>query len=238
MKIFWKTLLKKRSKDEDKFPFGMRFYDGVMGSGKSLSMTWDALELKRQFPDMKLISNLIIKDFPNQKNFDTVEELITLLEESQDNKHTLVIIDEALTYFAENGGIDPALMNKITQSRACRRFIFIASQKFKRINNRLRDFSLETVICHHFLGLQINVVRDDTRLRWDKDEMDFIGDKKYTYIFKRHDDLYKRYDTFASIRLNTSLSTSSLTPAASPPLAVGKEWGDIIDKLYKEKKRK
>lgn len=237
MKVFWRTFLKRRDKDEDRFPFGMRFYDGPMGAGKSLTMVWDAIQLKDEFPDMRLISNIIIKDFPDQKNFDTVEELIALLEESQDNKHTLVIIDEALTYFAENGGIDPALMNKITQSRACRRMIFIGSQKFKRLNNRLRDFSLETVLVKHIGPFQVNIVRDDTTLHWDKQEMDFIGDRKYTYIFKRHNDLYNRYDTFASVRLNTKLSTSSLAPAASPPPAAERGWGEMINKIWKEKKR-
>lgn len=236
MKIYWRTFNKHRSKDEDKFPFGMRFYDGPMGSGKSLSMTWDAIQLKEQYPDMKLISNLIIKDFPDQKNFDTIDELILLLEESQYNKHTLVIIDEALTYFAENGGIDPALMNKITQSRACRRLIFVCSQKFKRLNNRLRDFSLETVICRSFLGIfQINIIRDDTTLHWDKDEMDFVGERKNTVIFKRHDALYDRYDTFASIHLNKDLSTTSLLASESPPTPAG-EWGKMLDDLIKKRR--
>lgn len=236
MKIYWRTFNKHRSKDEDKFPFGMRFYDGPMGSGKSLSMTWDAIQLKKQFPDMKLISNLIIKDFPDQKNFDTIDELILLLEESQYNKHTLVIIDEALTYFAENGGIDPALMNKITQSRACRRLIFVCSQKFKRLNNRLRDFSLETVICRSFLGIfQINIIRDDTTLHWDKDEMDFVGERKNTIIFKRHDALYDRYDTFASIHINKDLSTTSLLASESPPTPAG-EWGKMLDDLIKKRR--
>ena len=92
----------------------LRFSYGTMGSGKSLSMTFDAIKLKEKFPDMKLISNLKINGIEEQKNYETVEELLSLLEESQYNKHTLVIIDEALTYFAENGGIDPALMNKIS----------------------------------------------------------------------------------------------------------------------------
>lgn len=210
MKIYFNTFLKHRSLDDDKFPFGMRFYDGIMGSGKSLSMTFDALKLKERFPDMKLISNLKIKGIEEQKNFDSIEELLILLEESQHNKHTLVIIDEALTYFAENGGIDPALMNKITQSRSCRRFIFVASQKFKRLNNRLRDFSFETVMCRNFFSLQINLIRDDTSLHWDKEEMDFVGRRKDIIIFKRHDDLYKCYDTFAGVKLDRSSRVGGL----------------------------
>ena len=218
MQIDWRSFRKKYTKDKDGFPFGIRFYDAAQGGGKTLSMVHDALQLKKEYPDMITISNVIIKGLPNQKNFETVDELIFLLEKSQEHKHTLVIIDEALTYFAENGGIDPALMNKITQNRKCRRFMMLATQKFKRVNNRLRDFSLETVKCCHFWFIQINIVRDDTTLHWDKDEMDFVGQKKYIYIFKRNNDLFNSFDTFASIKIDKNLNTNNLfSPAAAPP---------------------
>ena len=233
MRIYWRTFFKKHTKDPDQFPFGIRFYDAVQGGGKSLSMVFDAIQLKKQYPDMKLISNIYINDFEDEENFDTVEELINLLEKSQENKHTLVIIDEALTYFAENGGIDPALMNKITQNRKCRRFIMLATQKFKRINNRLRDFSLETVKCNHLLNFQINSVRDDTSLHWDKDEMDFVGARKYFYIFKRNNELYSRYDTFASVKLSTSLSTASLLPPSLPTAESAKRKMTLDDLFAK-----
>jgi len=232
MRIYWKTFTKKHTKDPDDFPFGIRFYDAAQGGGKSLSMVFDAIELKKQYPDMNLITNVHINDFENEYQFETVEELIQLLELSQNWKHTLVIIDEALTYFAENGGIDPALMNKITQNRKCRRFIMLATQKFKRINNRLRDFSLETVRCCHFLNFQINIVRDDTTLHWDRQEMDFIGNKKYIYIFKRHNDLYNRYDTFASVHLDTTTSTGSLLQASSTPALASMS---VFDSIFKRK---
>lgn len=233
MRVYWKTLFKKHTKDPDHFPFGIRFYDAVQGGGKTLSMVFDAIELKKQYPDMKLISNVIINDFEDIEIFDTVEELIRLLEKSQENKHTLVIIDEALTYFAENGGIDPALMNKITQNRKCRRFVMLATQKFKRVNNRLRDFSLETVKCGHFLNFQINLVRDDTTLYWDKQEMDFIGQKKYIYIFKRNNDLYKRFDTFATVHIDRNISTNSLLQATSTsPAQASAIFGDMLKKHH------
>ena len=218
MRIDWRSFTKKFVKEKDFFQFGMRFYDSPQGGGKTLSIVHDALELKRHFPDMLTISNVKIKGLRSQFNFESVDELIRLLETTQENKHTLVIIDEALTYFAENGGIDPALMNKITQNRKCRRFIMLATQKFKRINNRLRDFSLETVCCRNFGFIQINIVRDDTSLHWDKEEMDFVGDRKYIYIFKRNKELFDSYDTYSSIKIDKNISTSSLfSPAAAPP---------------------
>ena len=96
--------------------------------------------------------------------------------------------------------------------------MMLATQKFKRVNNRLRDFSLETVKCCHFWFIQINIVRDDTTLHWDKDEMDFVGQKKYIYIFKRNNDLFNSFDTFASIKIDKNINTYNLfSPAAAPP---------------------
>ena len=91
MIIFWKTLFKKHTKDSDDFPFGIRFYDSAQGGGKTLSMVFDAIELKKRYPDMFLISNVIIKDFENLEAFDTVDELIALLEKSQNHKHTFLM---------------------------------------------------------------------------------------------------------------------------------------------------
>lgn len=225
MKIYWSTLFKKHTPDRDKFPYGITFYDAPQGGGKTLSMVFDALELVKQFPDLKLISNVIIKDFPNDPlYFNCPFELVTLLNNQSENAHTLVIIDEALTYFAENGGIDPGLMSEITQNRKQRRLMFIATQKFKRTNNRLRDFSLRTVKCRSFLSFQYNVVRDDSTTRWDKEEMDFLGKKLYSYVFKRNNDLYSRYDTYAKTNINTTQRTTNLfSPARAPAQAQDQE---------------
>lgn len=219
MRIYWGTLFKKHTPDKDKFPFGITFYDAPQGGGKTLSMVFDALQLKKEYPDLHLISNVEIKGWKDALYFQTPDELVKLLELSDNWTHTLIIIDEALTYFAENGGIDPGLMSGITQNRKVRRLMFIATQKFKRTNNRLRDFSLRTVKCRSFLSFQYNVVRDDSTTRWDKQEMDFIGEKLYSYIFKRNNELYSSYDTFAKIKINTNLRTDYLTPARAPAQA-------------------
>lgn len=221
MKIDWRSFTKKFIKDPDSFPFGMVFYDGVMGSGKSLTMVHDALDICKKYDDVLLISNIEFKVPTGAKQviyFQTVDELLSALELSQNTKHTWVIIDEALTYFAENGGIDPALMNKITQSRSCRRLICLGSQEFKRINNRLRDFSMQTIKCNNFGRFQINAVRDDRKLHFDKEEMDFVGPVIEYRIFKRNVELFNSYDTFAGVKLNKNISTRSLfSPSAAPP---------------------
>lgn len=233
MKIDWRSFFKKFVKDPDTFPFGMVFYDGVMGSGKSLTMVHDALEICKKYDDVLLISNIEFKVETGAKRviyFESVDELITALEYSQNQKHTWVIIDEALSYFAENGGIDPALMNKITQSRSCRRLICLGSQQFKRVNNRLRDFSMQTIKCYNFGRFQINSVRDDRRLHWDKEEMDFVGPIIEYRIFKRNVELFNSYDTFAGVKLNKNITTNNLFYSAAAPPPPQEKRGFIFNR--------
>lgn len=224
MKIDFKTFFKRRTPDRDKFPFGIRIYDAPQGQGKSLSMVYDMRKIYNAFDDVSIISNIKL-NLPSNityQFYSDVKSLIDCLDyaESEGLRHVIVLIDEGLTYFAENGGIDPALMSKITQNRKNRRFLMISTQKFTRLNNRLRDFSLETVQCSHFGPIQINRVRDDTKLVWDKTEMDFVGIKKYTYIFKRNNELFRLYDTNQIIKLDTKTKTGSILGDKSPPVSI------------------
>ena len=215
--------MRKRDRDKDKFPFGVRFYEAYMGEGKSLSSVFDAFQLAYAYPDMLLFSNLRIKDFPSdQINFSTKEELYNfLMEIDADNvnyKHILILIDEALPYFSENQGLSVGTISALTNLRKNKVCIFLNTQKFTRVNNRIRDFSKETVKCGTLFGIfQYNQVRDDKKLVWSKDEMDYIGAKKYSYIFKRHNRLYNSYDTLAKIKTSNTKDEPLLTAAAAPP---------------------
>lgn len=235
MRVDWRTIPRKYTPDSDKFPYGLRFYDGVMGCGKTLSMVHDVYELARCYPNIVVASNVLLRDvspFAKVIQFSTTNELIQVLQYlSTSVKHSVVIVDEALSYFAENGGIDPALMSSITQLRKNRIFCFIATQKFKRLNNRLRDFSLETVQCSHFGSFQFNVVRDDQNLIWDKDVMDFVGTKKYSYLFKRNNQLFDLYDTYQKI--DPTAKVSSLFTGCAPQKQAASEQA-LVEKLCKK----
>lgn len=223
MKIYWRTLFRKRDRDKDKFPFGVRFYEAYMGEGKSLSSVFDAFQLAYAYPDMLLFSNLKIKDFPcKQVNFSTKEELynfLLLIDADKINyKHILILIDEALPYFSENQGLNVGVISALTNLRKNRVCMFLNTQKFTRVNNRIRDFSKETVKCNTIFGIfQYNSVRDDKKLAWSKEDMDYIGAKKYSYIFKRHNKLYNSYDTLAKIKTSATKDEPLLSVAAAPP---------------------
>lgn len=223
MKIYWRTLFRKRDKEKDKFPFGVRFYEAYMGEGKSLSSVFDAFQLAYAYPDMLLFSNLKIKDFPAaQINFSSKEDLYNFLMQIDNDeikfKHILILIDEALPYFSENQGLSVGTISALTNLRKNKVCMFLNTQKFTRVNNRIRDFSKETVKCSTIFGfLQYNQVRDDKKLVWSKDEMDYIGHKKYSYIFKRHNRLYNSYDTLAKIKTSQTKDDNLIAAAAPPP---------------------
>ena len=67
MIIDWKSIVSRKSiKDKGGFPFGTRVYKAHIGGGKTLSMTHDIFELKKQFPKMVTFANFNIyglKDF-------------------------------------------------------------------------------------------------------------------------------------------------------------------------------
>ena len=223
MKIYWRTLFRKRDRDKDKFPFGVRFYEAYMGEGKSLSSVFDAFQLAYAYPDMLLFSNLKIKDFPAaQINFSSKEDLYNFLMQIDNDeinyKHILILIDEALPYFSENQGLSVGVISALTNLRKNKVCLFLNTQKFTRVNNRIRDFSKETVKCSTIFGIfQYNQVRDDKKLVWSKDEMDYIGSKKYSYIFKRHNRLYNSYDTLAKIKTSQTKDDNLIAAAAPPP---------------------
>lgn len=175
MKIYWRTFLRKRDREKDHFPFGVRFYEAYMGEGKSLSSVWDAFQLAYEFPDMLLFSNLKIKDFPTKQiNFSTKYELYNFLIQIDNDevkfKHILILIDEALPYFSENQGLSVGTITALTNLRKNKVCMFLNTQKFTRVNNRIRDFSKETVKCSTIFGIfQYNKVRDDKKLVWSKD---------------------------------------------------------------------
>lgn len=224
MRIDFPTFIKRYTPDKDKFPFGMRLYLGEQGSGKSLTMIYDLRKIYNQFGDVSIISNIKL-NLPadvDYQYYNDVQGLIDCIDyvEQQRIKHVLILIDEGLTYFAENGGIDPALMSKITQNRKNRRLMMISTQKFERLNNRLRDFSLESVDCRHFGNIQYNIVRDDQKLAWDRELMRYTAPKKYSYVFKRNNELFRLYDTFQVIKLDTNTKTGSLLGDKSPPVSL------------------
>lgn len=218
MKVYKDTFFKPVHNDNDKFPFAVRLYVAFMGGGKTLSMVADTYEILKEFKDVYVISNVKLNFIENYMYYESVEDLLYYLQLVSDKKHVLVLMDEGLSYFAENGGINPSLLPSLTHSRKNRVLFMISVQFYNRLNNRMRDFADESVHCSHIGNYQINRVRDEHKTVYDKSTFQFIGPRKDTIIFKRNDILYNSYDTLQKIDITKK--TDYLFTAESPPVPV------------------
>ena len=220
-KVDFSTFPVSRHSDKDKFPFGIWIYEGAQGSGKTLSMVYDLKKYLAEFPDIFVLSNvkLFIDGLSSAdiRYFSTVDELLELLPDTALAKHSVVILDEGLSYFAENGGINPALMSSITQNRKARRLFMVSCQKYSRLNNRLRDFANVLVKCSgHLCGIvQVNLYMDNQKVSWDRESLGFVGEPFKRRVFKRNDDLFHSYDTFQKIDITKNVS--DIFEGKSPP---------------------
>jgi len=207
MKIDWKSFKNKKTPEKgEKFPTGSRVYKGFQGSGKTLSMVKYAFDVKTQFPDCKIYSNIrlfgISYVFIEQN--DHADALLRYaLAEQRGDKGVLVLLDEAHLYFHKKTGIPLDVLTAISQQRKDRRKLVFSSQIWEELDISLRKQVKEVVDCRSMLGfLQINRVTDGETITYDKMKGEWQAKKLYTLVYKKNDLYYHRYDTYQKIISN------------------------------------
>lgn len=205
MKIYWKTIKEKWTKPTGKqFPTGSKVYKGFQGSGKTLSMVFDAIELKKEFPKCKIYSNVILYDidYIYIKNDYILQKALT--DENGPNG-VLILLDEAHLYFNKKDGIPLDVLTCISQQRKDRRRLCFTSQIWEELDISLRKQVKEVVDCRNILNkIQINTISDGETITYDKKEGTWTAKKIKTIVFKHNDKLYNRFDTRQKIVRNTN----------------------------------
>lgn len=205
MKIDFATLRKKWSRPpKHQFPTGTRAYKGFQGSGKTLTMVHDAIEIFNEFENCHLFSNVLINtENPRYHYFNDVEGMKQAISFRNGRGGVIVLIDEAHLFFNKKTGISFDVLTAISQQRKDRRKMLISSQIWEDLDISLRKQVKEIVNCRNFFGKwQINTVHDGEDLHWDKMEGNYVARKIETYIFKHNDELYQKYDTYQKIVTN------------------------------------
>lgn len=203
MKIFWDTICKKWTKPRGKkFPTGSVVYKGFQGSGKTLSMVFYAYNLKKEFPNCKIYSNVILYDIDYIYISDdkVLEEALTY-ENGEDG--VLILLDEAHLYFNKKDGIPLDVLTCISQQRKDRRRLCFTSQIWEELDISLRKQVKEVVTCKNILQkIQINTISDGETISFDKKVGEYVAKKIRTEVFKHSNELYKRFDTRQKIVRN------------------------------------
>lgn len=203
MKIDFKSFFKHRTKEDKKgFPTGSRVYYGHQGNGKSLSMARYVIQLKNEFPNCKVYSNLLLKgiDFTPIK---TPSDLADALSVRNGGDGVLVCIDEAHLFFNNTrGGISLDVLTAISQQRKDRRKIVFTSQIWEEMDISLRKQVPEIIKCKKIMNMIVLTHFNGYTMKYNKQENEFIAEKDYTEIFKLNDELYNCYDTYQKIITN------------------------------------
>lgn len=225
MKIDFKSFLKKWIRPEpNQFPTGSRVYKGYQGQGKTLSMVKYTIDLVKEFPECVVFSNIRIKDIPTLDYDKKIDETgnvyyqkikgnYKFIENDEELKHALlfrngkggvlVLLDEAHLFFNKKSGISLDVLTAISQQRKDRKRLVFSSQIWEELDISLRKQVKEIVSCRCYLGrFQINRVSDGETLSYNKLTNEYECNKLYTDIFKHHQQLYDRYDTYQKIISN------------------------------------
>lgn len=221
MIIDWRSIFSKKTiKDKGGFPFGSRVYKAHIGGGKTLSMTHDIFQLKKQFPKMVTFANFNIYGLDDFYLITNEKEMFNALSFANGDNGVVVAIDEAHLFWSKKDGIPVEVLSSISYQRKDRRKIMMTTQVWDELPVSTRKQVKEVVSCNRFLNLQINVIYNGNMLKYDKKNSEYIAPKINTSIFKHNDNLYKSFDTKQKAIKNSDFELETLVGGrSSPPTA-------------------
>lgn len=209
MKIDWSSFREHWTKPRGKqFPTGSVVWKGYQGSGKTLSLIKYAFDMKKEFPNCKIYSNVILCDidYTYISNDFILNEALTYQNGANG---VLIVLDEAHLYFNKKDGIPLDVLTCISQQRKDRRRLCFTSQIWEELDISLRKQVKEVVNCKNiFKKIQINTVYDGESISYDKLKGEWTANKLRTEIFKHNDKLYNKYDTRQKVIRNTNYQRS------------------------------
>ncbi len=179
---------------------GLVVYTGRQGRGKSIALVQHAMQMQKEYPKSKVISNLAYayEDEPllHWKQLVSFKNGIYGL---------VVMMDELQNWFSSNQSrnFPPEMLEVITQNRKNRRIILGTSQSFHLLAKAIRSQCTEVRECFTAFGCITFVRRREPVLDADGDVVEWKN--RGFYFFVHTDKIRNAYDTWAVVE---SLSRS------------------------------
>lgn len=124
--------------------WGLHLYVGKFGAGKTCTMVHDAYILAKRYPNLTILSNFAIYNFPDTV---TVLPLHTAKDIIDAPDNTLILIDEIGTIFNSRDfsvgkqSIPKILFQHICQCRKRHKMILATAQRWNFLDKQLRDIA-------------------------------------------------------------------------------------------------
>ena len=138
--------------------WGLHIYLGKFGAGKTCSMVRDAYFICKRYPDVTIITNLKLENFPEDTKILPLTCIQDILNAPDD---TVVLIDEIGTIlnsrdFANGktkdgeGGLPKILFQHICQCRHRHLVIYGTVQRWGFLEKQLREITNDVTVCSAF----------------------------------------------------------------------------------------
>lgn len=169
MYLFYDWLIyKSYHKDKLFYGWGIHLFTGKFGAGKTSLMVIKAYELCKKYPQLHILTNLQISNFPEHTrilHLSCVEDIL------QAPENTLVLIDEIGTLFNSRDfmsgkkSVPKSLFQHLCQCRKRHMMILGTVQRFLLLDKQIRDISATVTECkssfkHPFSRMLTGVVYD------------------------------------------------------------------------------
>ena len=124
--------------------WGLHVYTGKFGAGKTCSMVRDAYLLAKRYPQLHIVTNLQLTNFPKHTEILPLKSPQDILNAPN---NTLVLIDEIGTIFnsrdfaASKESVPKILFQHLCQVRKRHLEIFATSQRWNFVDKQLRDIT-------------------------------------------------------------------------------------------------
>ncbi len=183
--------------------WGIHLYVGRFGAGKTSSLVHDAYKLCVKFPQLTVLTNIKLQNFPKYTKILPLKTSADILAAPPD---TLVIIDEIGTIFNSRDfsqgkeAVPKVLFQHLCQCRKRRIMIFGTVQRFNLLDKQIRDITADVTVSQ--ASGSFPFVRRIKLYRYDIDEYEMyqsnrsyqpVCESRRMYIQRNRDRLL--YDT-------------------------------------------
>jgi hypothetical protein len=153
---FYDFLVRRKLKlYKEFFGWGIHLYTGRFGSGKTITMCQYAYKLCVKYPQLSILTNLNLDNFPEHTRILHLNHAIDILNAPRD---TLVLIDEIGTIFNSRDfssgqkSVPKSLFQHLCQCRKRNMVILGTVQKYNLLDKQIRDISADVNVCVPFLS--------------------------------------------------------------------------------------
>ena len=131
--------------------FGLHFYVGLFGSGKTSTMVRDAFLLAKKYPQLNILTNMQLYDFPDHTiiiKLDDYKQIVSC------PPNTLILIDEISSIFNsrdwKKSGIPAPLLSTLLQVRKQNKMLYATAQRFQHVDALFRQITFTVRVCSCF----------------------------------------------------------------------------------------